>query len=143
MRVPWTLIIATALLCGCTPKVTEAVKWQHDTTTIERVVMQEVIRHDTTTITANQEGEFYKVIYDTLERVKEVEVTRWRDRVLTEQAATDTKVVHDTIVMQQSHNQGEAKKSKPKTHPLRWWLTGIGCAAVIYILIRLRCKFSS
>lgn len=135
------LLTLCILLASCSKKTTEVVKWQHDTTTIERVVVQEIVKHDTTTITADKDGETYKVIFDTLERVKEVQVTKWRDKIVKEHGESQQVVVHDTIVVKQGNESREVTKTKqPKQSSIVWWVLVAAMVMLTgYIYIRDKC----
>ena len=119
---------------GC--RTTERVVTQHDTLTIERNVAQEVVKHDTMTITNDVEQIVERVIYDTLERVRERVVVRWRDRSVTEQGTGQTVVVHDTITVQ----QGAAHHSETTTKPRStWWVwTIIGLCFSVFIFFGVK-----
>lgn len=91
----------------------------HDTLTIERAVVQEVTRHDTLTIHDNTERIEERVVYDTLERVKEVVRVQYRNRYVQEQGGSEVKVVHDTITIKQGSTASqETKPSKPTMLPI-------------------------
>lgn len=101
------IVLLTFGMPSC--KTTTKVVTMHDTLTIER--LQEVRVHDTLTITSTEEAVVERVIYDTLERVKEVVRVDYRTKYLQEQGATQ--VMHDTITIQQTQ-QATSKQTTPK-----------------------------
>ena len=125
------------LLTGC--KTTERVQWQHDTTTIERVVVQELAVHDTVTIDSTKEQIVTVVRFDTIGRPYEVTKVEWRNRYITAQGTTQTQVIHDTITVQQSHQSGEAKMPAKKNKSV-WWVVIVGLVLTgIGIYIKNKC----
>ena len=73
----------------------------HDTLTIERSVMQEVIKRDTLYKHDTTNVEIERVIYDTCERIKEVQRVVYRSGKIESRGETENVVVHDTITIQQ------------------------------------------
>ena len=101
------IVLLTFGMPSC--KTTTKVVTLHDTLTIER--LQEVRVHDTLAITNTEEAIVERVIYDTLERVKEVVRVDYRTKYLHEQGATQ--IAHDTITIQQGQ-QATSKQTTPK-----------------------------
>lgn len=134
---PTLVIIFVVLSCATGCKTTTKVVTMHDTLTIERAVVQEVIKHDTLTITDNTERIEERIIYDTLERVKEVVKVQYRNKYIKEQGATDVKVVHDTITIQQGSTTKETEKKQSKSAAVSLLFIALLISAIFgYIYIK-------
>lgn len=125
--------------CSCTAGKAERVtQYVHDTITRERVTLQCVNVHDTITIHDTSERDEIRVIYDTLERVREVVKTAWRTRVVTEQGTAQETAVKDTTSTKKGTTTHASKESKPQPTATRsrfLWGVFCGCCVCLLVLI--------
>ena len=78
----WAVIVglaATILLGGCSPRIVEHIRYQHDTTYVERIRVDSVVRRDsvyirergdTVYIYREQVRDRWRLVHDTIDRVR-------------------------------------------------------------------------
>ncbi len=126
-----SLVATTVASCRTATKVVT----MHDTLTVERSIVQEVMKHDTVTIDSTKEKIITHTIFDTVGRPYKVTKIEYRDRYITEQGATVTEVVHDTITVQQGSASTE-KKTPGRCPWWLWWAIGIALAMMVPALYK-------
>ena len=98
-------------------KTTTKVVTLHDTLTIERAVVQEVIRHDTTYKHDTTNVEIERVIYDTCERIKEVQRVIYRNGKTESRGEQLKEAKRDTVYLTRTVTNTVTKETKPRQSP--------------------------
>lgn len=121
--------MVASLLASC--KTTTKVVTMHDTLTIERAVVQEVVKHDTTTIHDSTEIEREIIRYDTLGRITERQNERIRNGNKEERGEQLKESKRDTVYLTRTVTKTVTKETKPKQSPY----PGIALAIIILGII--------
>ena len=119
MRKLLYILVATmvASLVATSCKTTTKVVTLHDTLTIERSVMQEVIKRDTLYKHDTTNVEIERVIYDTCERIKEVQRIVYRNGKREERGEQLKESKRDTMYLTRTVTKTVTKETKPKQSP--------------------------
>lgn len=83
----------------------------YDTITIERAIVQEVVRHDTLTVTQTKDSIVTRIELDTLLRPMVITRIDYTDKLKVEQGSADKVVVRDTVYISQGHGESEKKET--------------------------------
>ena len=102
-------LVAT-MVASCKSKAV-VTHMMYDTITIERAIVQEVVKHDTLTVTQTKDSIVTRIELDTL--LRPVVITRidYSDRLTLEQGNNGKTVVRDTVYISQGHGESEKKET--------------------------------
>lgn len=96
-----------------TPKVVNTTNYEVDTLTAVKIEQIEITKRDTVVITQHSEREEVRVVFDTLQRVREVVkvINRYHDTV--QSGTTTTTAKRDTLQISQSAKTQQVCTEKP------------------------------
>lgn len=120
MRKLLYILVATmvASLVATSCKTTTKVVTLHDTLTIERAMVQEITKRDTFYKHDTTNVEIERVIYDTCERIKEVQRVIYRNGKREERGEQLKEAKRDTVYLTRTVTKTMTKETKPKQSPI-------------------------
>lgn len=133
-----TLVATSVASCKSKSVVTHTM---YDTITIERAIVQEVVKHDTLTVTQRKDSIVTRIELDTL--LRPVVITRidYTDKLRVEQGNNGKVVVRDTVYISQGHGEKDKKETaKVNYMPLIIYASvfGLFCFVGYFVFKRLK-----